>query len=451
VLAALFLSLGALAAPERPNVLFLISDDQRADTIAALGNDRIRTPHLDTLVERGFVFERAYCMGSTEAAVCAPSRAMLNSGKTLFRIRGSFYDLTDPDPLLGEVLQEAGWRTFGTGKWHNGPRWFNRAFGDGDAIFLGGYGPHRNLPVNKYQPSGKYRGREYTTATFSSTEFADATIGFIERLKEDERFFAYVSFTAPHDPRTPPKAYRDLYDPDEMVVPPHFMPGHPFDNGDMWVRDELLAGWPRMEEVVQQALADYYALITHMDVEVGRILAALEASGRTDNTIVVFCSDHGLSLGGHGLMGKQNLYDDSMRAPLVIAGPGIPKGSSKALVYLFDLYPTLCELLGVQVPKSVEGKSLAPIVRGESKAVRDSIFTAYLDIQRAVRDERWKLIRYPNVGVTQLFDLEADPWELNDLSRLPEHSAKVGGLTALLRQWQEDLGDRTKLDRGRNR
>ncbi len=444
---ALLLSLGAAPASERPNVLFLISDDQRADAIAALGNDRIRTPNLDRLVESGFVFDRAYCMGSTEAAVCAPSRAMLMSGKSLFRIRGDFYSASDPDKLLPEVLRDAGWSTFGTGKWHNGPRWFNRAFADGGAIFMGGFGPHRNLPVCAYQPRGKYRGKEYTTGTFSSTEFADATIAFLEGLEGDDPFFAYVSFTAPHDPRTPPKEYRDLYDPDQMRVPPHFMPLHPFDNGDMWVRDELLAGWPRMEEVVQQALADYYALITHMDAEVGRILAALEATGRAENTIVVFCSDHGLSLGGHGLMGKQNLYDDSMRAPLVIAGPGIPKGSSDALVYLFDIYPTLCELLGVAVPDTVEGKSLAPIVRGEAGAVRDSLFFAYLDVQRAVRDERWKLIRYPHVGITQLFDLEADPWELSDLARAPEHAERVEELTELLRQWQKDVGDRAPLER----
>jgi arylsulfatase A-like enzyme len=449
LLGALLLSLGVAQAPEPPSVLFLISDDQRADSIAALGNDRIRTPNLDTLVERGFVFERAYCMGSTEAAVCAPSRAMLHSGKSLFHLRGSVYDFNDPDPLLGELLQEAGWRTFGTGKWHIGERSFNRSFGDGDAIFMGGYGPHRNLPVNRYQPKERYRGREYRTATFSSTEFADAAIGFLEGLKEDERFFAYVAFTAPHDPRTPLKADRDLYDPDELPVPPHFMPGHPFDNGDLWVRDELLAGFPRMEEVVQQATADYYALITHMDREIGRILAALEAGGRADDTLVVFCSDHGLSLGGHGLMGKQNLYDDSMRAPLVIAGPGIPKGSSDALVYLLDLYPTLCELLGVEVPESVEGESLAPIVRGEAQSVRDSLFSAYLDVQRAVRDERWKLIRYPHVGVTQLFDLENDPWELKDLAREPEHAARVGELNALLRTWQKELDDRAPLTRRR--
>ena len=426
-----------------PSVLFLVSDDQRADTIAALGNDRIRTPNLDRLARAGTFFSRAYCMGSTEAAVCAPSRAMLMSGKTLFRVRGNFYDLRDPDPLLPEVLRRAGWSTFGTGKWHNGPRWFQRAFGAGGAIFFGGMGPHRNLPVHRYDDSGRYRKRPYSTPKFSSTEFADAAIEFLDGLGDGERFFAYVSFTAPHDPRTPPKEYRDLYDPDEMLLPENFLPVHPFDNGDMMVRDELLAGWPRMEEVIRQQTADYYGMITHMDAEIGRILAALDSAGRADDTIVVFCSDHGLSLGGHGLMGKQNLYDDSMRTPVIVAGPGVPHGVSDALVYLFDLYPTVCDLTGVGIPGSVEGKSLVPIMRGEAESVRDSVFSAYLDVQRAVRTDRWKLIRYPRVDQTQLFDLEQDPNELHDLAHRPEYADRVRELEQLLRSMQRELEDPT--------
>jgi arylsulfatase A-like enzyme len=202
-----------------------------------------------------------------------------------------------------------------------------------------------------------------------------------------------------------------------------------------------------MPEVIQQHIADYYAMITHMDAEIGRILAALEETGRAENTIVVFCSDHGLSLGGHGLMGKQNLYEDSMHLPMMISGPGIEAGSSDALVYLFDLYPTLLGLLGVEVPKSVEGRSLVPILRGESTSVRDSIFTAYLDVQRAVRDDRWKLIRYPHAGVTQLFDLENDPHELADLGRSPEHAERVVRMTEELEEWQTALGDQAPLVR----
>src|SRR6185295_12363812 len=124
-------------------------------------------------------------------------------------------------------------------------------------------------------------------------------------------------------------------------LPPDFLPQHPFDNGEMTVRDEKLAPWPRTPENIRSQLADYYALITFMDLQIGRILAALDKSGAAQDTIVVFSSDQGLALGSHGLMGKQNLYESGMKVPLIFAGPGIPKGQADALVYLHDIYPTV--------------------------------------------------------------------------------------------------------------
>jgi arylsulfatase A-like enzyme len=434
------------AAPESaPSVLFLISDDQRADAIAALGNPHVQTPHLDRLVEAGFSFRAAYNMGSDAQTVCAPARAMLLSGKTLFHLPEDVYDSADPDPILPETLRLAGWTTFATGKWHNGRRWFHRAFDRGDAIFHGGLGPHRELPVHHFDASGRYDdGERHALASFSSEGFADAALAFLAWLGERDAhqpFFAWVAFTAPHDPRTPPAAYRDLYDPDELPLPPSFAPAHPFDNGDLFARDEFLAAWPRLPEVVRAELGNYYGLITHMDAQIGRILTGLEESGRAASTLVVFCSDQGLSLGGHGLMGKQNLYEDSVRTPLLIAGPGIPHGSSDALVYLIDVYPTLCELAGVPIPPSVEGQSLVPLLRGSATRVRDSLFTAYIDVQRAVRDERYKLIVYPEAGVTQLFDLERDPHELHDLAGHPDLAQRQQALQERLLTWQRELGD----------
>jgi arylsulfatase A-like enzyme len=236
-----------------------------------------------------------------------------------------------------------------------------------------------------------------------------------------------------------------MYDPAKMPLPKNYLPQHPFDNGEMAVRDEKLAPWPRTPEVVRRHLCDYYGMVSCHDAQVGRVLKALEDTGQIDNTIIVFTADHGLALGQHGLFGKQNVYEHSVSIPLVLCGPGIPKGKSDALVYGFDVCPTILELAGAPVPETVEGKSLVPLMAGRQVKLRDSAFFAYQKWQRAVRDDRWKLIRYPQVDKTQLFDLQNDPWETTDLAAAPQHAAKVKEMTALLVKWQGELGDTLPL------
>lgn len=435
----------ALLAPDtgRPNVLFILSDDQRADAIGSLGNPQVRTPFLDALAARGTVFDRAYCMGSESGAVCLPSRAMILTGATLFRIDPS----NPPQTLLPEVFRAAGYATFGTGKWHNGRAAFARSFSDGGSVFFGGMGSHTELLVHAFDPAGAYPKEDRRKLDrFSSTQFVDEAIGFLEHLGAEESFFCYVSFTAPHDPRTPPEPYRDLYAPADIVLPPNFLPFHPFDNGEMRIRDEALAPWPRTEAQVRAHLAEYYGMVTQMDAQVGRLLGALEESGHADDTLVVFTSDHGLALGSHGLLGKQNLYEHSTRSPLILAGPGIPAGGrSAAFAYLFDLFPTLCDLAGLAIPTTVEGVSLTPALSDPDWSARGSVFTAYKSGQRAVRDARFKLIRYPQVDRTQVFDLVADPHETRDLSADAALAGERERLWALLETWQGDLDDPAPL------
>src|SRR5262249_51198311 len=147
-----------------------------------------------------------------------------------------------------------------------------------------------------------------------------------------------------------------------------------------------------------------------------------------------------------GLFGKQNLYDHSMHAPLILAGPGVPKDKrSDALCYLLDIFPTLGDLAGVKAPEGSEGLNLVPVLTGKQKAVRDSLFTAYIDVQPAVRDDRWKLIVYPQINMTQLFDLQNDPREMNDRAMDPARASEVARLTGLLKDWQTQLGDRQLL------
>jgi arylsulfatase A-like enzyme len=431
----------AADAPRPPNVLFLFSDDQRADTIAALGNRHIRTPNLDRLVRQGTTFTRAYCMGALQGAVCVPSRAMLMSGRTLFRVSPTLKD----QATWPEMFAKAGYDTFMSGKWHNGPESARRSFAEGRAVFFGGMGNPYELPVEDFGPDGLTNKRD--SEKHSVELFADCAVEFLNGRKgKDRPFFCYVAFNAPHDPRLAPKEYHERSNADRPPLPANYLPQHPFNNGDLTGRDERLAPWPRTPEVVRQHLADYYAAIAFLDAQVGRILDALRASGRYDNTIVVFSSDHGLAIGSHGLFGKQNLYDHSMHAPLVFAGPGVPKDKrSDALCYLLDIFPTLGERAGVPAPEGSEGKSLAAVLAGKRSAVRDSIFTAYRHVQRAVRDDLWKLLVYPQVNKVQLFDLRNDPAERNDLAADPAHAAEAERLTALLTAWQKKLGDAQPL------
>jgi arylsulfatase A-like enzyme len=189
-------------------------------------------------------------------------------------------------------------------------------------------------------------------------------------------------------------------------------------------------------------------MISHMDEGLGRVLQALRDSPYADNTVIIFTSDNGLSLGEHGLMGKQNLYQASLRVPLVMSGPGIPAGQTReAFVYLMDLYPTICELARVRVPAGVDGRSLAALLRSGSAGARTSIYFAFLNCQRAVRDRRYKLIEYLVNGVrtTQLFDLVADPGETTNLAGRPGYADDLSRLRNELLIWQRRVRDHLVL------
>ena len=411
-------------AAKKPNVLFILADDMRPDCIGALGNPNIKTPNLDKLVERGMAFTRTYVQGANSGAVCTPSRAMILSGLSVFNIgTGGFTGkrgTVKSSVLWAKAMSAGGYETFHLGKGGNSYVPGMKAFDT--CLYTESIGADNHL--------------------VASEKTADRVIEFLKSRKEEKPFFVYMAPPVPHDPRVCPKEYMDMYDPARIPLPKSYMPVHPFDNGDMTVRDETLAPWPRTEEVVKRHLADDYACITCFDFHIGRVVETLKSLGQLDNTIIIFAGDNGLSLGDHGLMGKQNLYEfGGMHVPFVLAGPGIPKGTSKAFAYLFDVYPTVCELTGTPIPKEVESKSLLPVITGKATNVRDYAFTAYRTCQRAVRDDRWKIIRYPLVDRTQLFDLEKDPYEMDDLAGKPEHEGEVKEMMALLADQQKLYGD----------
>jgi arylsulfatase A-like enzyme len=442
-LALLVLSPLFTTAADRPNIIFLCSDDQRFDTIRALGNPVIETPNLDRMVGSGFTFTHAYCMGSMQGAVCVPSRAMFLSGRSLFRINEQLNGI----PTWPETFRKGGYHTVGIGKWHNGPASYARSFDAGGPIFFGGMGDQNSVNVQSFDPSGKYPKANLRVETkYSTTLFTDAAVDFVDGYRDEKPFFLYVTFTVPHDPRTPPKGYETKYDPARIPLPNNYLPKHQFNNVELLVRDEKLLGWPRTEEQIRQELSNYYAMITHLDSEVGRLLDTVQRRGFDKNTVVIFTSDHGLAIGSHGLLGKQNLYEHSMRPPLILRGPGIPAGKrSDAFVYLFDLFPTACELCGVAPPSGVEGKSLIPVMNGRQQKVRDTIFCAYRQVQRSVRNDRWKLIRYPHINHIQLFDLKADPDEKQNLAADPTYADKVKEMMHLLEGQQRQYGDTLPL------
>jgi arylsulfatase A-like enzyme len=427
---------------EKPNILFLFTDDQRADTIAALGNGSIHTPNLDRLVAQGTTFTRAYCMGAQQGAVCVPSRAMLMTGRTLFGVKENLAGQT----TWPEMFAKAGYTTFITGKWHNGGESLLRAFQQGRALFLGGMGNPYKLPLQDVSVTHTFENKRQSDG-HSVKIFADTAVDFLKQQKGAQPFLCYVAFNAPHDPRVAPQQFHERYNAAKPPAPANFLPQHPFNNGALTIRDEALAPWPRTPEIVRQHLADYYASIEFLDEQIGRILAALADSGQAERTLIVFSSDHGLAIGSHGLFGKQNLYDHSMHAPLIFSGPGIPRGKkADALCYLLDIFPTLGELTGVTPPEGSEGRSLAQVIVGHAeKPPRESLLTAYTDMQRAIRDDRWKLIVYPKVNKIQLFDLQADPAEMHDLADDPQHADEVKRLTALLKTEQEKAGDKCAL------
>ncbi len=443
VLALLFTAcINILYAQKKMNIVFILSDDQRYNTIHALGNNDIITPNLDKLVQMGTAFTRAHIMGGRQGAICMPSRVMMLCGRYANHLQKDGAVIPVETPTFPEVLRAQGYTTFQSGKWHSDKASYNRSFSYGDNIFFGGMnfpdsGGQTKPRMFHYDNADIYPyNKEFQGNHFSSEYYAEAVVDFINQQKNSGKpFVCYLAFTSPHDPRTAPERFRKMYDASKIPLPTSFMPQHPFDNGELKVRDELLLPKPLNKDSIKKEIAEYYAMITEMDDNVGKVLNALQANGMMDNTLIIFAGDNGLALGNHGLLGKQNLYDYSVRVPLIIAGPGLSKNKrSDALCYLSDIAPTVLDYLNVSFPSSIESKSLLPVIK-KNAPLRNDIYFLYRDFQRGVRTaDNWKLIVYNVNGMhtTQLFDLNTDPYELHNLADDKKYNAKLQALTAVL-------------------
>ncbi|MCA9156859.1 MAG: sulfatase-like hydrolase/transferase [Planctomycetales bacterium] len=442
------------ASQPQPNILLLLADDQSFDTIAALGNSEVITPNLDRLARRGTSFSNAYNMGGWNGAICLASRAMFNTGRFVWRARAvdnALEQEAQAGRLLPCMLRQAGYETFMSGKWHIAI--------SADKIYDHAVHVRPGMPrtvESSYQRGGDKGdwtpwdtrlGGYWEGGKHWSEVLADDAKTFLDiSAKSDRPFFMYLAFNAPHDPRQAPREFVERYDRKKIKIPANFLPQHPYMEAmgaGRSLRDERLAPWPRTPRAVQLHRQEYYALITHMDQQIGRILDELERTGQGDNTYIVMTADHGLACGQHGLLGKQNMYEHSLKAPLIVVGPDIP--AEKRIdtpVYVQDFVATALEWAQAPQSEHVEFKSLLPLIRGESTQQYELIYGAYeQDKQRMVRRGDMKLIHYPAVGKYEMYNLKHDPLELHDLSQVTELARTLNELKADMRTIMRSMDD----------
>lgn len=477
ILATALLSVSSaspLVAAPRPNILFIIVDDQSPFDLKAYDpKSPLETPQLDRLAARGVVFDGAYHMGSFSGAVCTPSRHMVMCGRTVWHLPIAPRGATTSPPNL--ELQTI-------------PAVFNRA----------GYATMRTCKMgNSYEAANKqFTVRKDATKRGDTDEtgspwHAERVLEYLaerETAKEKQPFYIHFGFSHPHDTRDGrPELlakYGAVNHTDRKAPPPsntrqpplptNYLPRHPFNTTDSGVRDEVAVSgvWDRRDSAsIRNEIGRQFACSECIDIQIGRVLDKLAAMGELENTYVVYTADHGMSIGRHGLMGKQNLYQHTWRVPLIAAGPGIPGGRrAEGNVYLLDLLATFCDLAGIAPPETNEGQSFRPVLEGKQATIRDVLYGAYSGGGkpgiRCVKQGDWKLLEYESpdrmVRETQLFNLAENPDELltqhadsetaalvgsspgakqRNLAADPQHAEKLAEMRALLLAEMRRLDD----------
>jgi len=439
---------------DKPNVLFIFADDMTFEAIGAFGSE-VHTPNLDRLAKNGVTFTHAYNQGAWHGAVCVASRTMLNTGRFLWNAKGIEKKLGEEKEaghFWSQYMKQAGYDTYYSGKWHVGTK-VDDLFDVVSHVRPGMPGPtnlpqaynrpHQDKP-DAWSPYDRSLEGYWKGGTHWSEVLGDDGVEFIgQAAGKKNPFFMYLAFNAPHDPRQSPKEFVEKYPLDEVEVPENFLPEYPYKDGmgcSKKLRDEKLGPFPRTEYAVKVHRQEYYAIITHMDEQVGRMLDALENQGLDKNTFVFFTADHGLACGHHGLMGKQNMYDHSMRVPLMVMGPGIGHGTIGSPVYLQDIMPTALELAGADIGPQVQFKSLLGAMRGQGGPY-DAVYGGYMNLQRMVTDDGYEMILYPKIKKVRLYNLKKDPEEMTDLADVENYDGIRKKLFAKLLTLQVETGD----------
>ena len=436
----------AATPPRRPNILWICTDQQRWDTIHALGNEHIRTPSLDALAETGVTFTHAYC----QSPICTPSRASFLTGmypSTVHACMNGNEHWDEAAPLITKTLADAGYDCGLSGKLHLSTAQAHepeiRPKADGYRRFWFSHSPGQGIGKgNQYTDWLESEGHDYKALKekygylpaplHQSTWCADRAIDFIREERSGSWLFSLNCFD-PHPPFDPPQEYVDRFDVASLAGP--------------LFREADLEAQRRLSEINFQTKptdpkdfdgklhqAKYWAQIELIDENVGRILRALEETGQRDDTLIIFTSDHGDMVGDHGLRAKGcRFYEGLVRVPLMISWPERFRQGlrSEALVELTDITPTLLELLGLPIPETMHGTSLLPILTGaaDPRSHREFVRSEYYGALEGpqsyatmIRTRRHKLVNYHGHGLGELFDMESDPGEFDNLWDDPQHA-----------------------------
>ena len=447
----------------QPNIIFILADQLRADCVGCYGNDIIRTPHIDALAASGSRFSQTFA----QHPQCAPSRAVLMTGRYPHE-NGSISNHTamaSNEQTIGETFRAAGYRSIGLGKLHLFDEKEHSSFDEtqltggqqSDAtspdvlhedykswLKKNGHWPAAQAAYAIHETDEYWQAFQANTNPIPAEAFFDSWVGdraveAIERQTAEQPFFMFVGLPNPHTPFDCPEPYASMYDPADMPVPETFgasLKGKPpqhaaFRRGGRQVNYEQLD-----EPRLQQAMAYYYGAVTLVDDQVGKIVAAVQRHGLQSNTVIAFCSDHGELLGHLGMLTKSidkypMLYDVGLHVPLIVSKPGEAPNLHDDLVELLDLCPTLLECANLPVAPEIQGYSLAPALTGGKPHHRDHVFSESGGV-KMLRGQRWKLVHYPGQPYGELYDLQTDPGEVDNLYDVPAHRDRREEMTRIL-------------------
>jgi len=430
-----------------------MTDQHNANCLSCAGHPNVRTPNLDRIAAAGVRFSSSYCNNP----ICAPSRISFVTGQYCHthRLQGNdIFELDDRNPAtLGATFRRHGYQTALVGKGHMIREWDNEAYEhirycdlcDADRRDIRKHHYFRELIeaglADQYEDGTLPRGHEVNRKKWGVAQLpyehtneaftGRATLAFLQGRDPRRPFFVHMSFERPHPHWAPAAEHADLYNPDEIVLGP--------DAADWWEhqwagRPEFIrrmianrmGAFPTQREL-KEALAAHFALITVIDMEIGRVLNWLQQSGEWDNTIIVFTSDHGEFAGDHGICDKNvGIYESIHRMPFLIAHPGGPQGQVRdGIIESVDLFPTLCELADVPAPEGMDGRSIVPEIAGEGEGKPWSIcewdFPAPQRFMNAIRTRRHRLTYYSHEQGGELYDHDTDPYEMHNLWDDPAH------------------------------